>query len=65
VVLKAGQFAMFSAGSDGVRNRDGTNTLQRVFRDIQVGATHRHIDGNILIEAAQVELGVGDPGLEL
>jgi alkylation response protein AidB-like acyl-CoA dehydrogenase len=62
--LKAGQFAMFSAGSDGVRNNEGDNTLQRVFRDLQVGGTHRHIDGNILIECAQFALGVGDPDSE-
>jgi alkylation response protein AidB-like acyl-CoA dehydrogenase len=65
VALKAGQFAMFSAGSDGVRNEDGTNTLQRVFRDLTVGSTHRHIDGNILIEASQVALGVNDPNVEM
>jgi alkylation response protein AidB-like acyl-CoA dehydrogenase len=63
--LKAAQFAMFSAGSDGVRNQNGLNTLQRVFRDLQTGATHRHIDQNILIECAQVELEVAEPGLEL
>jgi alkylation response protein AidB-like acyl-CoA dehydrogenase len=65
IALKAGQFAMFSAGSDGVRNHDGSNTLQRVFRDLQTGATHRHIDGNIFMETAQVALGVADPDLEL
>ena len=65
VALKAGQFAMFSAGSDGVRNADGSNRLQRAFRDLQAGATHRHIDGNIFIETSQVSLGVADPRLEL
>jgi alkylation response protein AidB-like acyl-CoA dehydrogenase len=65
VALKAAQFAMFSAGSDGVRNADGTNRLQRAFRDLQVGATHRHIDGNIFIEASQAALGVADPNLEM
>jgi len=61
VALKVGQFAMFSAGSDGVRNNGGENTIQRVYRDLQVGATHRHVDGNILIEASQVALRVADP----
>ena len=65
VALAAAQFAMFSAGSDGVRNHDGCNTLQRVFRDMQTGATHRHIDQDTLIECAQVALGVADPGLVL
>jgi len=65
MALNAAQFAMFSAGSDGVRNRDGANTLQRVFRDMQTGATHRHIDQDTLIECAQVALGVSDPSLEL
>lgn len=65
VAHKAAQFAFFSAGSDGVRNRDGNNPLQRVFRDVQTGATHRHIDGNIALEATQVALGVADPKLEL
>jgi alkylation response protein AidB-like acyl-CoA dehydrogenase len=65
VALKAGQFAMFAAGSDGIRNRDGTNVLQRCFRDLQTGATHRHVDGNTLIEAAQVDLGVADPDVEM
>jgi alkylation response protein AidB-like acyl-CoA dehydrogenase len=65
VALKAAQFSMFSAGSDGVRNRHGYNTLQRVFRDMQTGATHRHIDQEILIECAQVALGVADPNLDI
>jgi alkylation response protein AidB-like acyl-CoA dehydrogenase len=65
VALQAAHFAMFSAGSDGVRNREGFNTLQRVFRDMQTGATHRHIDQDILIECAQVALGVAEPGLDL
>lgn len=65
VVHAAAQFAMFSAGSHGVRNDEGCNTLQRVFRDVQTGVTHRHIDQNTLIECAQVALGVADPLLEL
>ena len=63
--LEVAQFAMFSSGSDGVRNRNGENTLQRAFRDMQAGATHRHIDQDILIECTQVALGVADPNLEL
>ena len=65
VALAAAQFAMFASGSDGVRNAGGDNTLQRVFRDMQTGATHRHIDQDTLIECAQVGLGVADPLLEL
>jgi hypothetical protein len=63
--LHAAQFAMFSAGSDGVRNHDGANTLQRAFRDLQGGATHRQVDQDVLTEAAQVALGIADPALEL
>jgi alkylation response protein AidB-like acyl-CoA dehydrogenase len=65
VALKAGQFAMFASGSDGVRNRDGANVLQRAFRDLQTGCTHRHVDGNTLIEAAQVDLGIASPDVEM
>ena len=57
--------AFFSAGSDGIRNSEEQNVLQRVFRDVQTGATHRHVDGNIQMEAAQVALGIGDPKAEL
>lgn len=56
---------MFAAGSNGVRNQEDGNTLQRVFRDMQAGATHRHVDQETLIECTQVELGVADPLLEL
>lgn len=65
VALDAAQFAMFSAGSNGVRNDEGGNTLQRVFRDMQTGATHRHIDQDTLAECAQVALGIADPLLQL
>ncbi len=65
VALAAAQFAMFSSGSDGVRNDGGTNTLQRVFRDMQTGATHRHIDQDTFAECAQVALGIAEPGLAL
>jgi alkylation response protein AidB-like acyl-CoA dehydrogenase len=65
IAVGAAHFAMLSAGSDGVRNRDGSNTLQRVFRDMQTGATHRHIDQDVLIECSQVNLGVADPALQL
>lgn len=64
VAHAAGKFAMFSAGSNGVRN-DENNTLQRVFRDLQTGSTHRHIDQDTLIECSQVALGVADPLLQL
>lgn len=65
VALAATQFAMFAADSNGVRNQEDGNTLQRVFRDMQAGATHRHVDQETLIECTQVELGVADPPLEL
>lgn len=65
VALKAAQFAMFAAGSDGIRNREGTNVLQRAFRDLQTGATHRHVDASVLMEAAQVDLGIGAADLDL
>jgi alkylation response protein AidB-like acyl-CoA dehydrogenase len=65
VALKAAQFAMFSAGSDGVRNRGDDNVIQRAFRDLQTGATHRHIDGNMLIDCTMVELGIGHDDLDI
>lgn len=65
VALAAAQFAMFSAGSDGIRNGGGSNVLQRAFRDMQTGATHRHIDQDTLIECTQVMLGVAEALLEL
>jgi alkylation response protein AidB-like acyl-CoA dehydrogenase len=65
VALAAAQFAMFSAGSNGVRNDGGANTLQRVFRDMHTGATHRHIDQDTFAECAQLALGIAEPGLEL
>jgi alkylation response protein AidB-like acyl-CoA dehydrogenase len=65
IAHQAAQFAMFSAGSDGVRNNGGDNVIQRLFRDLQTGATHRHVDQNTMIDCSQVALGVGGPGLEL
>ena len=62
-VLEVGGFAMFA--SDGARSADGDNPIQRAFRDLQVGATHRHVDVNVLIDTAQVELGGGDPGADI
>lgn len=64
VAHAAAKFAMFSAGSDGVRNEDA-NVLQRAFRDMQTGSTHRHIDQDIFTECGQVALGVADPLLQL
>jgi alkylation response protein AidB-like acyl-CoA dehydrogenase len=63
--LRAAQFAMFAAGSHGVRNQDGSNRLQRAFRDLQTGATHRQVDHDVLVESAQVALGIADSELEL
>lgn len=64
VAHEAAKFAMFSAGSNGVRN-DECNVLQRTFRDLQTGSTHRHIDQDTLMECTQVALGVADPLLQL
>ncbi len=64
VAHDAAKFAMFSAGSNGVRN-DECNVLQRAFRDLQTGSTHRHIDQDTFIECAQVALGIADPLLQL
>jgi hypothetical protein len=58
------QFAYLAAGTDGLRNSPD-NTLQRCHRDIQASAVHRHVDDNVLIEAASVVLGVNPPGLQL
>jgi alkylation response protein AidB-like acyl-CoA dehydrogenase len=65
VAHQAAQFMMFSSGSDGVRNAGGDNRIQRIFRDLQTGSTHRHIDQNTLVDCTQVALGVADPDLEL
>ena len=64
VALAAAQFAMFAAGSSGLRN-DEANLIQRAFRDLQTGSTHRHIDQEVLIECTQVALGIAEPGLML
>ncbi len=65
VAAKAGEFAYRAAGSDGLRNFGGANRLQRCFRDLYAGTQHRHIDGNVLIEASTALLGIADPALEL
>ncbi|WP_181008386.1 acyl-CoA dehydrogenase family protein [Sphingomonas montanisoli] len=59
-----GQFAFLASGSDGLRNADD-NRLQRCFRDLHAGAPHRHVDDNVLLDAATVVLGVNKPGLDL
>ena len=64
VALAAAQFVMFASGSNGVRN-DETNLIQRCFRDLQTGSTHRHVDQETLIECTQVALGIADPLLVL
>jgi alkylation response protein AidB-like acyl-CoA dehydrogenase len=63
-VANVGRFAQHAAGSDGVRNR-ANNRIQRCFRDLQVGATHRHIDHNVAIDAATVFLGINRADVEL
>ena len=62
---QVGEFAFLASGSDGARNRGGDNVLQRCFRDLKVGCTHRHIDQNVMLEAASVLLGINDPNLVL
>jgi alkylation response protein AidB-like acyl-CoA dehydrogenase len=64
VATEVGQFAYLAAGTDGLRNSPD-NTLQRCHRDIQASAVHRHVDDNVLTEAASVVLGVNPPGLLL
>jgi alkylation response protein AidB-like acyl-CoA dehydrogenase len=64
VALAAAQFAMFAAGSSGLRNGEA-NLIQRAFRDLQTGSTHRHIDQEVMIECTQVALGIAEPGLIL
>jgi alkylation response protein AidB-like acyl-CoA dehydrogenase len=59
-----GRFAQLAAGSEGLRNGPN-NRIQRCFRDLQVGATHRHIDNNTAIDAATVFLGINKPDVEL
>jgi alkylation response protein AidB-like acyl-CoA dehydrogenase len=65
VAAKVGRFAYLAAGSDGARNKGGNNRLQRCFRDLHVGCTHKHVDHNVLIECGSVLLGVNDPKIQL
>jgi alkylation response protein AidB-like acyl-CoA dehydrogenase len=65
VAAKTTEFAYRAAGSDGLRNHDGANKLQRCFRDIYAGTQHRHIDTNVLIEASTALLGIAPPDLDL
>jgi indole-3-acetate monooxygenase len=64
VSTQVAQFAYVAAGTDGLRN-DPDNRLQRCYRDIGASAVHRHVDDNVLIEAATVLLGVASPTLQL
>ena len=64
VSAEVGQWAYLAAGTDGVRT-DEQSVLQRCFRDLQASAVHRHVDDNVLIEAAGVLLGVPAPGVAL
>lgn len=65
VANRVGQFAFLAAGSDGLRNGGGDNRLQRCFRDLQAGSTHKHVDHNVLIDCGAVLLGVNEPGSEI
>jgi alkylation response protein AidB-like acyl-CoA dehydrogenase len=65
VSVKIAQFAYLAAGSDGLRNLEGTNRLQRCFRDIHAGSQHRHTDHHILGDCGTVLLGVAKPNLVL
>ena len=65
VALKTGQFGYLASGSDGLRNMDGKNRLQRCFRDIHAGTQHRHTDHNIIGDCGTVLLGVPKPNLML
>jgi alkylation response protein AidB-like acyl-CoA dehydrogenase len=64
-VAKVGRFAYLAAGSDGLRNADGNNVLQRCFRDLHAGAIHRHIDHNVAIDCGATLLGVNAPDVQL
>jgi alkylation response protein AidB-like acyl-CoA dehydrogenase len=64
VSSQVAQFAYVAAGTDGLRN-DSENRLQRCYRDIGASAVHRHVDDNVLIDAATVLLGVAAPSLQL
>jgi len=64
VATDAGQWAYLAAGTDGLRT-DAHSALQRCHRDLQAAAVHRHVDDNVLIEAAGVLLGVPAPGVQL
>ena len=65
VSVKIAQFAYLAAGSDGLRNHEGANRLQRCFRDIHAGSQHRHTDHHILGDCGTVLLGVAKPNLVL
>jgi alkylation response protein AidB-like acyl-CoA dehydrogenase len=60
IAASVGQFAYLAAGSDGLRNEGGDNRLQRCFRDLFAGSTHRHVDGNVLLDCSTVLLGIND-----
>ena len=62
---KVSRFAYLMSGSDGLRNNEGDNRLQRCFRDLHAGTQHKIIDHNILTECGTVLLGVNDPNLVL
>ena len=65
IAASVGQLAYFAAGSDGVRNEGGNNRLQRCFRDLHAGSTHRHVDQNVMLDCSAVLLGINDPNLIL
>lgn len=65
IAANVGAFAYLAAGSDGLHNEGGNNRLQRCFRDLYAGSTHRHVDHNVLLDCSSVLLGVHDPNLVL
>jgi alkylation response protein AidB-like acyl-CoA dehydrogenase len=65
VAVRIGQFAWLAAGSDALRNHEGTNRLQRCFRDIHAGSQHRHTDHHVIGDCGTVLLGVARPDLVL
>jgi alkylation response protein AidB-like acyl-CoA dehydrogenase len=64
ICAEVARFGFQAGGSDSVRNAED-NRLQRFCRELQVAATHRHVDDNVLLDSATVMLGINDPKLVL
>ena len=65
VAASAGRLAYAAAVSDRPRNAGGANRLQRSFRDLEVAATHKHVDHNVMIDSRSVLLGVNVSTVEI